>query len=186
MAKEKSAAGKSACDEMDRIVESAVAAARSEYGLDDCIDFSVELVRAVIEVESAGNIYAQRYEAHYRYTNLQFKRPRLCGSQLEQFSQQCSYGLMQLMLATAREFGFDGWPGELFEVETNVRLGARVLASKFKRYYASDGLEGAIAAYNAGSARRDASGALRNAGYVLKVISALSGKGHGERVGVEG
>lgn len=91
-----------------------------------------------------------------------------------------SYGLMQLRLATAREVAQDpSLPAEaLFDPALNVRLGTRYIAKNLARYGGS--YPDAIAAYNAGTARKDALGRYVNSrgvpnvqAYVDGVVAAL-------------
>ena len=100
------------------------------------------LILAVIEVESGGN-------------------PRAANP------ADPSYGLMQLLLSTARELAGNAnlSPDDLYDPNLNVDLGTRYLAHQLSRYggdYAQ-----AISAYNAGTATP------RNQTYVHRVLAAL-------------
>jgi soluble lytic murein transglycosylase-like protein len=119
-------------------------------------------VKAIVYVESSFNPWAYRYEPHYQY---------LVGTNLrvtEQVGQQTSWGLMQVMGAVAREYGFTGWFPELCQPEVGLEYGCK----HFKRYADRYGnwIE-AIAAYNAGSPRK-AGDQYVNQSYVDKVLRA--------------
>lgn len=90
------------------------------------------LIQAVIHQESGGNPDALREE------------PRIADA---------SYGLMQLLCATALGLGFDRECSALFDVRTNIDLGTRYLAALLRQYRA---LGPALVHYNGGgrSARR--------------------------------
>jgi soluble lytic murein transglycosylase-like protein len=80
-----------------------------------------DLVRAVVQVESGFNPYAR--------------------------SRRGALGLMQLMPATARQFGV----GDPFDAADNIRAGVAYLRQLLDRYHDDEQL--ALAAYNAGPAR---------------------------------
>jgi len=80
-----------------------------------------DLVRAVVQVESGFNPYAR--------------------------SPRGALGLMQLMPATARQFGV----GDPFDAADNVRAGVAYLRQLLDRYHDDEQL--ALAAYNAGPER---------------------------------
>ena len=60
------------------------------------------------------------------------------------------YGLMQITLPTARRLGFTGTPEELFDPETNIRLGVKLLADI--RAHGATELAEMYSVYNCGSA----------------------------------
>lgn len=105
------------------------------------------LIQATIKVESNWNLNASRFEAH---------------------KTDASWGLMQVMLATAKETL--GNPNltitELINPTTNIEAGTKYLAQQLKRY--NGNMMDAIAAYNAGSARKK-DGVYVNNDYVQKV-----------------
>lgn len=134
---------------------------------------AVALVAAVVRVESGGNPWAIRYEPAFfdRYIApkpVKSKAP--CSDQTEARMQATSWGLMQIMGATARETGFDGvFLSELCDPEVGLEWSCRYLVKLVKRY--GDG-EAAVAAYNAGSPRKLANGQFRNQAYVDKIRSS--------------
>lgn len=104
------------------------------------------LTRAIIARESAWNPGALRWE------------PQLNDG---------SYGLMQVLHATAKMYQPEVTPGELFIPAVNIGIGVRHLQMLLGRYSLND----AIAAYNAGSPRRGADGLYINQGYVNDVLT---------------
>ena len=134
-----------------------------------------ELILAIIEAESGGNPHAAAFNQNYSGVNLKAQRPALCSPDAENVLQRMAWGLMQVMGATARSAGFDGWLTELVDPEVNIRIGVSYLSALSGKYKASHGLDGVIAAYQAGAPRRaqgDKS-KYRNQGYVNKVKSLM-------------
>ncbi|MGH2670475.1 MAG: transglycosylase SLT domain-containing protein, partial [bacterium] len=86
-----------------------------------------------------------------------------------------SYGLMQLRLETARELVRNPKlpPEVLFNPDLNVQLGTRYIAKQLARYGGS--YPDAIAAYNAGTARRDSLGRYVNSRGVPNVQAYVDG-----------
>lgn len=143
-----------------------VSATARSFGLDSA------LVQAIIEVESAGNPWAVRFEPAWRY----FSFPREWASRLgvtfetESTLQACSWGLMQIMGSVAREYHFDGPLPRLCEPELGLKYGCMHL-SKFARLYPSE--SDVIAAYNGGSPRKTVGGMYLNQAYVDRVDSKV-------------
>lgn len=131
-----------------------------------------ELVLGIIEAESGGDPRAARINSTYPYTMMQAKRPAMCSVDVERIFQKTAWGLMQVMGATARELGFDGWLSELVVPETNVRLGIEFLGRKMSQHLERDGIEGVVAAYNGGAPRRRPDGKFVNQTYVDRVMEA--------------
>lgn len=132
------------------------------------------LIQAVIRVESGGHPWAVRYEPAFfeRYVKDQgFKVWAGCSRDTEERLRACSFGVMQIMGQTARELGFQSvFLTELCDPVIGLEWGCRYLLRQLQRY---DGdRESAVAAYNAGSARRDVNGLWVNQGYVEKVRKA--------------
>ena len=106
------------------------------------------LIKAVIKTESNWDVNAARYEVH---------------------KTDSSWGLMQLMLATARNIlGIkDLTTTQIINPRTNIEAGTKLLAENINRF---GNMRDAIAAYNAGSPRLDKkTGKYVNAAYVDKV-----------------
>lgn len=113
-----------------------------KYGVDP------NLVKATIKQESNWDMNASRYEAH---------------------KGDASWGLMQLLLSTARQVL--GQPNltttDLINPATNIEAGTKLLAQNWTRW---GNLKDAIASYNAGSPRIDPkTGKYVNQDYVTKV-----------------
>jgi soluble lytic murein transglycosylase-like protein len=121
--------------------------AANRYGIDEFL-----LVSQVIQ-ESGGNPSAVRYEPGYRWLwpSVSAVVPVApCSLETERILQMCSWGLLQIMGAVARERGFKG--AFLADLAANpalaLDLGAQHLALKISRYA---NIRDALSAYNAGS-----------------------------------
>lgn len=127
-----------------------------------------ELVEAVIAVESSFRPDVARYEEGYRWllTPARFAKEQRITDSTETVLQQTSWGLMQLMGATARELGYRGFIPNLCNPETGIHWGCLHLRRLIKRF---DDVWDGVAAYNAGSPRRVEDGSYVNQGYVDKV-----------------
>lgn len=136
---------------------------------------SPEIVLGVIKTESGGDADAMRFETGYPYL---FETKRLAKEmgwteKTEVALQSFSFGLMQIMLATARSHGFEKHPMQLLSPVVNLSWGALHLGSLVKRY---QGWHDAVSAYNQGSPRKKAfGGSYRNQEYVDKVFRHASG-----------
>jgi soluble lytic murein transglycosylase-like protein len=85
--------------------------------------------------------------------------------------QKTSFGLMQVMGAVFREYGFEGWLSQIVtSPELQLEFGCKHLSKKIRRY----GKESGIAAYNAGSPRRKPDGKFVNQYYVDNVLRYAS------------
>ncbi len=105
------------------------------------------LIKAVIATESSFNPRAYRAEPQIR---------------------DASSGLMQILYQTAKMMGYTGTPEGLFDPETNIRFGSAYLTHQVTRYQGD--VPSALAAYNAGTARRGADGRFVNQAYVDRVL----------------
>lgn len=128
------------------------------------------LILSIIYQESRGAVWATRYEPDYNYLYMPMVYKDKLGISLatETNHQKTSWGLMQIMLATAREEGFDDYAPALCVPATNIHFGAKVLSRLLNKYA---GINPAIAAYNAGTPqmRQDGSGLYKNQLYVDSV-----------------
>lgn len=149
---------------------SLIAAAAQSYQL------PIPLVTAIVQVESNGDPWAVRYEPGF-YDKYIAPRPVRgkppCTSQTEARLLACSFGLMQIMGATARAVGFDGvFLTELCQPAIGLDYGCRYLAKLFRLHGGIHGPEGVVAAYNAGSPRRNSKGTWVNQDYIDKIQKA--------------
>ncbi len=132
----------------------------------------VRLVKAIILTESSDNTWAVRYEPHWRwfFSPKQWARRLKITDKTERSLQANSWGLMQIMGATARELGFTRPLVRLCEPMLGVEYGCRYLKKQLDRY--SGDVYKAVAAYNAGSARRSVlhPSKFKNQVYVDKVM----------------
>lgn len=105
------------------------------------------LLAAIVETESGWNPKAYRAE------------PRIGDA---------SMGLGQILGRTARAYGFKQDLSLLYNPAINLDWTGLIIGSLIAKY----GLQDAVAAYNAGTPRRDASGRYINQKYVDKVLYA--------------
>lgn len=132
-----------------------------------------KIVGAVVMQESAGNACASRYEMDYKWL---FKPEIYAGINkitriTETNQQKTSWGLMQIMGAVAREHGYNGPLVSLCDIEVNLEYGIKHLISLKKRF--GENISDVLAAYNAGSPRRNESGDYVNQYYVNKVLKYI-------------
>jgi len=129
----------------------------AQYGINP------DLVAAFVLTESSGDPKAYRYEpAFYQRYIIPLNLPEDEGK-----GRAASYGLMQIMGEVARELGFTGAFDELYDPEIGLNYGVKHLHSFISRYVSSDNsLNPAIAAYNAGSPRKNPDGTFVNQQYV--------------------
>jgi len=63
-----------------------------------------------------------------------------------------SYGLMQVTYRAALDVGFEGYPEDLMDPETNIKYGTRYLAAKIREFgWTENPTLYGVAAYNAGA-----------------------------------
>lgn len=140
---------------------------------DMCARFGVSetLVAALVTVESNWNPLAWRYEPAFTFAfkAKEFATRHGISLSTEAAGQRVSYGMLQVMGCTARELGFvDTFPQMFVDPMCGLEYGIRYLVTRMDRY---SNVEDAIAAYNAGSARRDPlTGKFINQQYVNKVL----------------
>lgn len=150
---------------MDNILELIVTHAQAHQ-------LEPELVYAVCRQESSLNPVAVRHEPDYRWVyRPKDVKPRWCSLDTERMLQKTSFGLMQVMGAVFREYGFEGWLSEVICCPTiQLEYGCRHLERKISKWGKLDG----VAAYNAGSPRRNPDGKLVNQYYVDNVMRFAS------------
>lgn len=142
---------------MTTTIEQLISSAAHEF------DVPRDLVHALCMAESSMNPWAMRYEPTYRW---------LYGSvdamsDTERTGQKISWGLMQIMGAVAREYGFTGWFPSLCDPAVGLKYGVKHIARFYQRH---NNWPDAIASYNAGSPRKDAAGRYVNQSYVDTVL----------------
>lgn len=123
-------------------------------------DVKKELLLAVIMQESTGNPFAFRFEPKFFDKYLKGKEleklgghvPTLCSKITELAARGFSWGLMQIMGQTAREFGFDmEFLSALLEPKHNIELGAKILKHHLNN---ADSVESALLKYNGGGNKK--------------------------------
>jgi hypothetical protein len=136
-----------------------------------------ELLCAIGTVESNLDGWKVRFEPSwsYYYEVAHFAKVVDISVATEKVCQAMSWGVIQIMGSCARQRGFDGDLTQLCQPELGVYYGALHLKGFMIRY--SGNLQDAIAAYNAGSARRQivgqTTGPYVNQTYVDKVIKVF-------------
>lgn len=148
--------------------EPEIAAAARNHGLDP------QLVTAVVLQESAGKTDAFRYEPGV-WTWFQ-GHPKAAGLSARRAAS--SYGLMQVLYATATDYGFNTEPEYLFIPRVGLDFGCYHLAHCLKWGHYSVGR--GLAAYNGGASEKGANKAQaqRYATEVLDKLAKLGGISH--------
>lgn len=129
----------------------------------------VSLVNALIHVESGGNPFRTRFEPasdRYLYFYREHASRLWLTPETERINQMQSWGLMQVMGFVAREHNYDDYLVKLCDPKLGLLYGVKHI-KKFLGKYGNE--PDAIAAYNAGSARKNPSGMYINQPYVDKV-----------------
>lgn len=132
-------------------------------------DLDPLLVGAIIRVESAGNPFSVRYEPHWIYFKdvPDFARRLMITEATESLMQMCSWGPMQVMGAVARELGFTDYLQKLCEPVLGITYGCKKLQAIKRRYSSTEDI---VAAYNAGTPKKNERGVYFNQNYVDKVL----------------
>lgn len=133
-------------------------------------DIDPRLVGAMVQVESRGNPFLCRFEPSYPKKWLvdpkEFAKSLGQTFFTERVHQKTSWGLLQIMGATARDEGYEAALSILTTSYEGLVWGCKYLKKQQKRY---NSVYGAVAAYNAGSVRLLADGTLFNQEYVDRV-----------------
>jgi hypothetical protein len=137
----------------------------------DDLDLDADLVAAMIMTESGGDHLAVRFEPKWRafVTPEIFCRTTNITFDTEKFMQACSFGVLQVMGAVARECGFVGPILGLADMETGLLYGCKKLKKCLAKY---DEVE-AICAYNCGTPMKTPAGKYTNQDYLDKVHGYL-------------
>lgn len=137
--------------------------------------FTPALVKAIVQVESAGNPWASKPEPLYRWTFETEKWAKRVGVPLdtETWQQKASWGLMQIMGAVARERGCTlQYLDQLCDPKYGLKYGIEHLKwLRDAKGYQGDNL---ISAYNQGSPRREPDGLYVNQKYVNRVQAEIA------------
>ena len=106
------------------------------------------MIKGIIKAESNWDVNASRFEAH---------------------KSDASWGLMQVLLVTARGVlgKSDLTISQLTQPRVNIEAGTKLMAKNWERF---GNLRDAVAAYNAGTPRLGKDGKYINAAYVDKVM----------------
>lgn len=128
-------------------------------------ELPIDLIKAVVQVESSWNPWATRFEPGWKYFLDPFRYKWGTNEMTERVHQQTSWGLMQIMGTVARELGYQGSLPRLCDPQLGLELGAKKLQASIKRY----GNVGGIQAYNAGKPGTD-----KGKEYHAKVMLALA------------
>ncbi len=161
-----------------------------------CVGYELpqNIVMAIAKVESNLSMPALRAEPHYRWmwdvkqhkpfrrpSNLEltsneapddFPRPTMYfgNADTEWQGQRMSWGPFQMMGAVLRERRYAGpFPSICCSPELAARFACSHLSNLRDRFYDKHGWTGVVAAYNAGTPRKDSAGVYANAGYLNKV-----------------
>jgi soluble lytic murein transglycosylase-like protein len=160
---------------LDAPVRAAVERCAQRHGL------PVELVAAMVSVESGGNRWAVRYEPGFYDLFVNDNRAVApappCSLDTEKRGRAMSWGLMQVMGEVARELGFSGaFFTELCDPELGVEYGCRLLVRLRKRFMSDLGWSAVVAAYNGGPGAVRGKDDFKNPQYPRKVLAALGGQ----------
>lgn len=130
------------------------------------------LIAAMIQVESAGDKNAMRFEPDYKwlYRPEDFAKRNRITLKTEITFQSTSYSYLQIMGAVARELGHEG-PMTVLITNPSLALtyGCRHFANYFKKY---QNIMDAVSSYNQGSPKKSQKTNLYlNQEYVTKVLN---------------
>jgi hypothetical protein len=109
-------------------------------------ELDAELLIAQVLIESSGKADAFRFEPAY-YERYIRTNPHARGARYGPLAA-CSYGLLQIMLETACELGFQGLPWQLFDPAIGLDWGAKYLRTLYDT--CGKDMERALVAYNGG------------------------------------
>ena len=146
---------------------------------DTAFRFKVDplLLIAIMSVESGFNPWVMRYEPKSALLVTPGKFALICSitGGTEILSQRVSWGLCQVLGATARDLGYKLVLSSLCDPLTNLELACQYLRRLGERYTDTYDI---AAAYNAGSVRRDGNGDYINYKYTNAIASARARHGN--------
>jgi soluble lytic murein transglycosylase-like protein len=128
-----------------------------------------EIIYGIVCAESDGIPTAKRFEPAFleRYIpkDLREVHPE------EAHGRATSWGLMQVMGSNLRNMQYMGpFSDLLHDQDKALNYGCRFFRMLYQKYFAKWGINGVIAAYNAGSPILKTDGKFRNQAYVNKVL----------------
>jgi soluble lytic murein transglycosylase-like protein len=127
-----------------------------------------DLLEALVVTESfGGQADAFRFEPGF-YTRYLEGKPEWAGQIPRRISS--SYGLCQIMLPTARQYGFRAEPEMLFLPDVNLALGAKILARLIQQF---GDIGDALQAYNGGMGNVGTPQTKVYSGKVLRHLAAI-------------
>lgn len=133
------------------------------------------LVYGIAYAESSFRPLACRYESSWpdRWLVKPIVHAKTLGQTVETeiIHQKCSWGMMQVMGAVARELGFNGYLTQLCEPAMGIHWGTKKLQQVLVKY--PESITDAISAYNAGHPRRQPDGKYLNEGYIRRVMQGV-------------
>ena len=138
-------------------------------------DVPQDLAVAVAQIESAFDPFAIRYEPGWKYftDTVRYAELNMIAQQTEKILQACSFGVMQVMGAVARELGFRENLLKLSRVSVGSEYGCLKLSQLLRKYGTE---EEAVSAYNAGSPRRTPENTFVNQAYVDKIFAVYTSR----------
>lgn len=133
----------------------------------------VNLLAAIVFVESGGNRYAARFEKDFKWVfqTKKFAMEANTTETTEMMLQMTSWGLCQVMGAVAREYGVVGPLMKILDPEVNLTVACKLIKKLAAKHSQRDDI---IASYNGGAPVKTIDGKYRNQGYVDKVNAAIS------------
>lgn len=121
------------------------------------------LIKATIKTESTDYQFAFRVDYNSLIKQSWYSK-NLTMKEASDKKYWASYGYMQVLYGVAKYNGFKGDADGLFDIETNIYHGCKVLSDYLKKYKGH--VKRAIASYNAGAPRLRKNGDYRNQDYV--------------------
>jgi soluble lytic murein transglycosylase-like protein len=134
-------------------------------------NLEVTLLHSIMLQESGGKAHAYRFEPAYYERYLKGKPE---WSDLIPARVAASYGLFQIMYPTARDYGFKGYPEELFVPEISGKIACKILQSLIQ--WSNGDIAQALAAYNGGKGNWRGAHPQAYASQVLARKAKLEGK----------
>lgn len=134
-------------------------------------DMDVNLIAAMVMQETGGGAWKTEFEPDFKYLYkvTEFALGRGITEITETIHQKTSWGLLQIMGASAREIGFRGDIPELARPAVGLKWGCIKLRAVFDKY-GKNAQADIAAAWNHGSAQKKPDGTYVNQKYVVGVM----------------